>query len=270
MIKLIIGCLYPTYLSYKALKNKDGQELTRLLTYWVVFTVFSILEGFFDILIGFWLPFYYESKLVFMLWLISPYGNGATILYETFLSPKFNEHEELIDDCIDNIKESSIKAFWKLWNKFTVYFNQFFLIFLAKAQLAALDYVYNQRKLYIDDSSLSLSSSTIPNFNFGDGGNQPIIETIDTEENDENKHILLADDTEIIKEKKKPVKKTRRKKIATIVNNDEDNNNNNKDENEMDPGNEKISMSASKPRTRSSSRSRADKNLGSSIQNLDQ
>lgn len=80
----------------------------------------------------------------------------------------------------------------------------------------------------------------------------------------------MADDTEIIKEKKKPVKKTRRKKIATIVNNDEDNNNNNKDENEMDPGNEKISMSASKPRTRSSSRSRADKNLGSSIQNLDQ
>lgn len=28
--RLIIGCLYPTYLSYKALKNKDGQELVNL------------------------------------------------------------------------------------------------------------------------------------------------------------------------------------------------------------------------------------------------
>lgn len=44
-------------------------------------------------------PFYYETKIIFIFWLISPYGNGAKILYENFLNQKIEENEEV---CIAN------------------------------------------------------------------------------------------------------------------------------------------------------------------------
>lgn len=45
-------------------------------------------------------PFYFESKIIFLFWLISPYGNGAKILYENFVHKKIEQNEEVSKNLI--------------------------------------------------------------------------------------------------------------------------------------------------------------------------
>ena len=39
------------------------------------------------------LPFYYEIKILFILWLTSPYGNGARILYKHIIHLQLDTRE---------------------------------------------------------------------------------------------------------------------------------------------------------------------------------
>lgn len=41
-----------------------------LLQYWVVFSLFTVLESFINIV--YWFPFYFVFKFVFLLWLALP------------------------------------------------------------------------------------------------------------------------------------------------------------------------------------------------------
>ena len=40
------------------------------------------------------LPFYYELKIVFVLWLLSPATNGSSILYRKFVHPQLSKREK--------------------------------------------------------------------------------------------------------------------------------------------------------------------------------
>lgn len=78
---LLAGTLYPAYRSYKAVKTKDVREYVKWMMYWIVFALFCVTETITDFIIAFWFPFYYELKVVFVLWLINPWTKGASILY---------------------------------------------------------------------------------------------------------------------------------------------------------------------------------------------
>jgi len=41
------------------------------------------------------LPFYYELKIVFVLWLLSPATNGSSILYRKFVHPQLSKREKV-------------------------------------------------------------------------------------------------------------------------------------------------------------------------------
>ncbi|NXS52481.1 REEP4 protein, partial [Brachypteracias leptosomus] len=71
----------------------------RWMMYWIVFALFMAIETFTDLLIS-WLPFYYEIKMAFVLWLLSPYTRGASLLYRKFLHPTLARKEKEIDACI--------------------------------------------------------------------------------------------------------------------------------------------------------------------------
>jgi hypothetical protein len=58
------------------------------LTYWVVFSAFSIVEIFTDVIL-FWFPFYYTLKIFFLVWLQHPSTRGAEYLYRNFLRAQF-------------------------------------------------------------------------------------------------------------------------------------------------------------------------------------
>ncbi|XP_026947747.1 receptor expression-enhancing protein 4 isoform X1 [Sagmatias obliquidens] len=109
LVVLVFGMLYPTYASYKAVKTKNIREYVRWMMYWIVFALFMAVETFTDVFIS-WFPFYYEIKMAFVLWLLSPYTKGASLLYRKFVHPSLSRHEKEIDTYIVQAKERSYET----------------------------------------------------------------------------------------------------------------------------------------------------------------
>ena len=53
------------------------------MTYWIVLAAVTLAEEVADLLLAFWLPLYYEAKLVLLLWLISPVSRSTLALILT-------------------------------------------------------------------------------------------------------------------------------------------------------------------------------------------
>lgn len=93
-----IGFLYPAYMSIRALETRTKDDDTQWLMYWVVYALFSVLEFFSDILVG-WVPFYWLSKCLFLIWCMSPM-QGSTVIYKKVILPYFLKHESAIDEAV--------------------------------------------------------------------------------------------------------------------------------------------------------------------------
>jgi len=97
----LAGFLYPAYCSIKALESRNMDDDTQWLTYWVVFALFSVLEFFSDILVG-WIPFYWLCKCVFLVWCMAPLANnGSAVIYHRVVRPLFNKHHTTIDTMVN-------------------------------------------------------------------------------------------------------------------------------------------------------------------------
>ena len=91
----IVGILYPAFMSHKAAKSQDENQIKQWLAYWVLLSLLKLLEGMFTSLFQ-WIPFYYVLKLVLELWLMHPTYQGATYVYGK-LSPILTKNQEKID-----------------------------------------------------------------------------------------------------------------------------------------------------------------------------
>uniref|UniRef100_UPI00398EBE0E receptor expression-enhancing protein 1-like isoform X2 n=1 Tax=Pristiophorus japonicus TaxID=55135 RepID=UPI00398EBE0E len=109
LVLLAFGTLYPAYTSYKAVKTKNVKEYVRWMMYWIVFAIFTTIETFTDIFIS-WFPFYYEIKVAFVIWLLSPYTKGASVIYRKFIHPTLSSKEKEIDCYIIQAKERSYET----------------------------------------------------------------------------------------------------------------------------------------------------------------
>ncbi|XP_030046911.1 receptor expression-enhancing protein 1 isoform X3 [Microcaecilia unicolor] len=109
LVVLIFGTLYPAYYSYKAVKSKDIKEYVKWMMYWIIFALFTTVETVTDIFLS-WFPFYYELKIAFVAWLLSPYTRGSSLLYRKFVHPTLSSKEKEIDDCLIQAKDRSYDA----------------------------------------------------------------------------------------------------------------------------------------------------------------
>jgi len=109
LVILTCGTLYPAYRSYKAVKTKSVRDYVKWMMYWIVFALFLCAETVSDVLVSWWMPFYYEIKIVFLLWLLSPYTKGSSILYRRFVHPMLTEKENEIDDVIARAKQEGYR-----------------------------------------------------------------------------------------------------------------------------------------------------------------
>jgi receptor expression-enhancing protein 5/6 len=66
----VAGFAIPGYYSMAALFTSNTDDDTQWLTYWVVFSFFSVIESFVSVV--YWFPFYYTFKFIFLLWLSLP------------------------------------------------------------------------------------------------------------------------------------------------------------------------------------------------------
>ncbi|XP_040340991.1 receptor expression-enhancing protein 3 [Herpailurus yagouaroundi] len=76
----------------------------RWMMYWIVFALYTVIETITDQTVA-WFPLYYELKIAFVIWLLSPYTKGASLIYRKFLHPLLSSKEREIDDYIVQAKE---------------------------------------------------------------------------------------------------------------------------------------------------------------------
>ncbi|XP_051869656.1 receptor expression-enhancing protein 2-like isoform X2 [Pristis pectinata] len=107
--RLIFGTLYPAYSSYKAVKTKNVKEYVKWMMYWIVFAFFTTAETLTDIILS-WFPFYFELKIAFVIWLLSPYTKGSSVLYRKFVHPTLSSKEKEIDEYISQAKDRSYQT----------------------------------------------------------------------------------------------------------------------------------------------------------------
>ncbi|KAF9274602.1 receptor accessory protein 4 [Mortierella alpina] len=103
----VAGSFYPAYASYKAINSRDHTRLTAWLMYWTVMGIFTLAEVVLDTFV-FWFPFYYEIKMLFVLWMILPQTQGSIYLYQTFVDPYLTQHEREIDQTLKDIQKQAM------------------------------------------------------------------------------------------------------------------------------------------------------------------
>uniref|UniRef100_A0A3Q0SIW5 Receptor expression-enhancing protein n=1 Tax=Amphilophus citrinellus TaxID=61819 RepID=A0A3Q0SIW5_AMPCI len=112
IVVLAFGTLYPAYSSYKAVKTKNVKEYVKWMMYWIVFALFTTAETVTDLLLS-WFPFYFELKIAFVIWLLSPYTKGSSVLYRKFVHPTLSNKEKEIDEYIAQAKDRSYETMMK-------------------------------------------------------------------------------------------------------------------------------------------------------------
>ncbi|KAF9527785.1 TB2/DP1, HVA22 family-domain-containing protein [Crepidotus variabilis] len=90
--------ILPCYATYKALSRRPLAEpdLQKWAMYWSVIGAFVAFEYVAEWLIS-WLPFYWEVKTVFLLFLSLPQTQGSTYIYLTYFKPFFTRNERELD-----------------------------------------------------------------------------------------------------------------------------------------------------------------------------
>ncbi|XP_013133223.1 PREDICTED: receptor expression-enhancing protein 1 isoform X1 [Papilio polytes] len=116
LVILVFGTLYPAYASYKAVRTKNLKEYVKWMMYWIVFALFTCTETFTDVFLS-WFPFYYEVKIVLVLWLLSPATKGSSILYRKFVHPALCRREQEIDEYIAKAKDQGYHTVLNLGTK---------------------------------------------------------------------------------------------------------------------------------------------------------
>lgn len=108
LIVISVGLLYPAYSSFKTIRSANVKHYVRWMMYWTVFALFTAVEYVADVFIS-WLPFYYEIKVILVVWLMSSYTKGASIIYRKVLHPLLSKKETAIDQWIGDRQEQSIQ-----------------------------------------------------------------------------------------------------------------------------------------------------------------
>jgi receptor expression-enhancing protein 5/6 len=104
-----LGFAFPAYASFKAIESPEKDDDTQWLTYWVVFSAFSLLETFSDVLAESF-PTYYAFKFAFLIWLSAPVTRGAEFLYSNFIRPFLLENEKSIDRRLAQAEEAATEV----------------------------------------------------------------------------------------------------------------------------------------------------------------
>jgi len=112
LICSIIGFVYPAYCSIKAIETSTKSDDTQWLTYWVVYSILSIIELPFEAIILHYFPIYWLAKTAFLMWCYLPSrNNGADFVYNKIIHPLFKQHETQIDNVFEEVTDKATDVF---------------------------------------------------------------------------------------------------------------------------------------------------------------
>jgi hypothetical protein len=95
-LTLLIGTLYPIYMSIRTLQYGTINDTNKWLCYWLCFALFNWVETFFWWLL-LYIPLYNFLRLITLLFLYLPQFNCSTIVYEAIIKKLYiNYHDTLL------------------------------------------------------------------------------------------------------------------------------------------------------------------------------
>ena len=137
------------------------------MMYWIVFALFTTCETFLDIFFS-WFPFYYEIKILFILWVLSPATRGSSLLYKKVVHPMLISREKEIDDLIEKTKQQGYSTFIQLFSSGFNYASNLFLSSALKGQMLLGNQLKKSLSLNdVYDEVTNSSSSSSNNNNSG-------------------------------------------------------------------------------------------------------
>ncbi|EGR33531.1 TB2 HVA22 family protein, putative [Ichthyophthirius multifiliis] len=98
----LVGFVYPAYMSFKALETQRTDDDKQWLTYWVVYSFFTVFDDLLYYLLSF-IPFYYLIKITFYVYMFHPNIQGAAHIYTQVLAPFLRKHQNKIDQNISDL-----------------------------------------------------------------------------------------------------------------------------------------------------------------------
>ena len=104
----VLGYVYMPYMSFKAIQTPDGKDDKEWLTTWVIYSMLSMLQTIpiISSIVG-WIPFYYEVKLIVIVYCV--FFKGAGVIYRKLIYPFFKRYERSADDLVNDLP-GSVKA----------------------------------------------------------------------------------------------------------------------------------------------------------------
>ncbi|CAN0539495.1 unnamed protein product [Ectocarpus sp. 12 AP-2014] len=76
-------------------------------------SVFALVEIFVDFFVS-WVPFYYEAKIVLIVWLAMPRYQGASQIYRRLLHPYLDMYEDNIDNGLEEMRAGATRRIQSL------------------------------------------------------------------------------------------------------------------------------------------------------------
>ena len=156
--------------------------------YWIVFALFTTLETFLDIFVS-WFPFYYEIKILFILWVLSPATRGSSLLYKKVVHPMLISREKEIDELIEKTKQQGYTTFVQLYSTGFTDASNFFVSSAVKGQLLLGSQL--KKSLSLDD--VNDSNKIVKPSKSNDGYFLKQAGTINEDEESSGNHLVLLD-----------------------------------------------------------------------------
>jgi|TARA_B100000524_G_C23641593_1_gene366859 hypothetical protein len=111
----VAGVLAPCYSSFKTLRAKHASKhgtVNDWTIYWIIFAIFRALEVPADVFLC-WVPFYYDFKVAFVVWLWIPYSRGAQVLYTGTVEPWLRKQQPALDEYGSRVLGAFESASWR-------------------------------------------------------------------------------------------------------------------------------------------------------------
>lgn len=83
--------LYPLYASVQAMESPSKLDDEQWLAYWILYSFITLMEMVLESLI-YWIPIWYELKLLFIAWLVLPNFRGAAFIYDKLVREQLRKH----------------------------------------------------------------------------------------------------------------------------------------------------------------------------------
>ncbi|CAL9769003.1 unnamed protein product, partial [Musa acuminata subsp. burmannicoides] len=79
-----VTLLYPLYASICAIESPSKNDDEQWLAYWILYSFLTLMEMVAEPIL-YWIPVWYQIKVIFVAWLVLPHFRGASFMYERFV-----------------------------------------------------------------------------------------------------------------------------------------------------------------------------------------